>query len=293
MAHPCRRVCKWSLGRGLEGTQLKDERPLKGLKLTSYCQVERIKVKLKGEKPLRELKRTDLLQSILMLRTIIFDLDGVLIDSEPLMRSAFEVSYRSVIGEGTPPVEDYLEHMGESFPNIMNRLGLPHTLWQPYHEFCQRHLDEITLFPNSLDVLEWARARGFKLGLLTGKDRLRTLQILDHFGLQHYFQVVVASDQLIHPKPHPEGIMCVLKSLASEPEQAVMIGDAVNDIVAAQQASVRAIAVTWGIKPDRVLSLCQPDFIVHDWESLLRVLEKLSTNEIGHEECLAIKEQSR
>jgi 3-amino-5-hydroxybenzoic acid synthesis related protein len=219
-----------------------------------------------------------------MLRTIIFDLDGVLIDSESLMRSAFETSYRSVLGDGSPPTEKYLEHMGESFTNIMNRLGLPHTLWQPYREFCQQHLDRIAIFPQSLALLEWARSRGFNLGLLTGKDRLRTLQILDHFGLDSFFHAVVTSDQLMYPKPHPEGIMCILESLSSQPEEAVMIGDAVNDIVAAQQANVRAIAVTWGIRPDLVLSLCQPDFVVHDWESLLRVLDELSTDAIGKEE---------
>lgn len=225
-----------------------------------------------------------------MLRTIIFDLDGVLIDSEPLMRLAFEASYRNVLGEGIPPTEDYLEHMGESFPNIMNHLGLPHALWQPYREFCQKHLDRIALFPQTLDLLDWACARGFNLALLTGKDRLRTLQILDHFGLHSFFQVVVTSDQLLYPKPHPEGIMCVLNSLNSQPEDAVMIGDAVNDIVAAQKANVTAIAVTWGIKPDRVLSLCQPDFVAHDWKSLFRVLTELSTNTVGQEERIGIKD---
>ncbi len=47
-----------------------------------------------------------------MLKAIIFDLDGVLIDSEPLMRLAFETAYRQVLGEGEPPIEAYLEHMG-------------------------------------------------------------------------------------------------------------------------------------------------------------------------------------
>ena len=209
-----------------------------------------------------------------MLKAIIFDLDGVLIDSEPLMRFAFETSYRRVIGDGTPPIEAYLEHMGESFPRIMDQLGLPHTLWPPYLELCQKHIDHITLFPKSRELLEWASSLNLKLAILTGKDRMRTLQILDHFGLSHFFEVVVASDQLRHPKPDPEGMLCSLELLECSAEEAVMIGDAVSDITCAQRSGVTAIAVTWGIKPERVQTLCRPDYIIQDWDALFHLLQR-------------------
>ena len=141
-----------------------------------------------------------------MLRAVIFDLDGVLIDSEPLMRLAFADSYKRIIGNGSPPIEAYLEHMGESFPRIMDRLNLPHSMWEPYRKFCQEHIAHINLFPGSRELLEWARAAQLKVGLLTGKDYARTAQILEHFGLQDYFDVTLASDQLNQPKPHPEGV---------------------------------------------------------------------------------------
>ena len=209
------------------------------------------------------------------LRAIIFDLDGVIIDSEPLMRFAFAEAYRRVVGEGTPPIEAYLEHMGESFPRIVERLGLPISLWEPYRELCQQHIDRINVFAGSHGVLNWARMRGLKLAILTGKDRARTLQILDHFNLARYFDMVIASDQLHRPKPDPEGIHFALDCFGCSPDEAVMVGDAVSDILCAQRASVEAIAVTWGIKPERVQTLCQPDYIVHSWSSLLRVLRSL------------------
>jgi 3-amino-5-hydroxybenzoic acid synthesis related protein len=210
-----------------------------------------------------------------MLKAIIFDLDGVLIDSEPLMRAAFETSYRRVIGAGTPPIEAYLEHMGEAFLRIMDKLGLPRAMWEPYFQYCQEHIDQITLFPHCREILAWASEQGLALALFTGKDHIRTLQILEHFGLRHYFRAVVSSDQLQKPKPDPEGILYTLHLLCSSITETVMIGDAVNDILCAQAAGVRSIAVTWGIKPERVQALSTPDFIVHNGHMLLEVLQNL------------------
>jgi AHBA synthesis associated protein len=211
-----------------------------------------------------------------MLQAIIFDLDGVLIDSEPLMRFAFAASFQRILGHAqAPPIEAYLEHMGESFPRIMDQLGLPHSLWAPYVELCRQHIDQITLFAQTRELLCWARSLGLKLAILTGKDRLRTLQILEHFALTAFFDAVVASDQLRLPKPDPEGMLHTLKLLDCAPSEAVMIGDAVSDILCAQRSGVRAIAVTWGIKPERVQTLCRPDYIVHDWQALFHVLRQL------------------
>lgn len=208
-----------------------------------------------------------------MLKAVIFDLDGVLIDSEPLMRFAFEEIYRRMIDqEQQAPIDAYLSHMGESFPQIMDHLGLPHTLWEPYRQLCQKNINRVNLFPEGPILLEKLSALGLKLAVLTGKDRVRTIETLDHFNIRYFFQEVVASDQLRAPKPDPEGILHTLQLLDCATHEAVMIGDSVSDILCAQRAAVTSIAVTWGIKPERVQTLCVPDYIVHDWASLTEVL---------------------
>jgi AHBA synthesis associated protein len=214
-----------------------------------------------------------------MLKAVIFDLDGVLIDSEPLMRFAFAASYRQVVGEGPLPIETYLEHMGESFPQIMDHLGLPHELWEPYCELCERHVDQITLFPKTRNLLTWAQSTlKLRLAILTGKDQARTSHILEHFDLAHFFSVVIAADQLNRAKPDPEGILRILQLLDCPADQAVMVGDAVSDILCAKQAGVRSIAVLWGIKPERLLQLSQPDYVAQDWAGLDEILLKLSAS---------------
>jgi phosphoglycolate phosphatase-like HAD superfamily hydrolase len=54
------------------------------------------------------------------------------------------------------------------------------------------------------------------------------------------------------------------------------VGDSVNDILCAQAAGVRSVAVTWGTKPERVRTLCTPDHIVDDWGSLAVLLQRMS-----------------
>jgi 3-amino-5-hydroxybenzoic acid synthesis related protein len=210
------------------------------------------------------------------LAAVVFDLDGVLIDSEPLMRFAFEVAHRRLGLPGAPPIESYLEHMGESFPRIMERLGLPATMWEPYRDVCRRHPDLVQVFPEARPLLAHARRLGLKLSILTGKDRERTLHTLERFGLAEFFDVVLASDQLRHPKPHPEGMRRSLALLGVAASQAVFVGDSVNDILCAQAAAVRSIAVTWGTKPERVRSLSRPDHIVEAWGQLGELLARLS-----------------
>jgi AHBA synthesis associated protein len=209
------------------------------------------------------------------LAAVVFDLDGVLIDSEALMRFAFEVSYRELGLPGAPPIEAYLEHMGESFPRIMDRLGLPDALWEPYRDVCRRHPELVQVFPETRPLLALARSLGLRLSILTGKDQERTRHTLDRFGLAEYFDVVLASDQLRHPKPHPEGMRLSLALLGTPARQAAFVGDSVNDMLCAQAAGVRSIGVTWGTKPERLRALSSPDHIVEDWGALADLLARL------------------
>jgi phosphoglycolate phosphatase-like HAD superfamily hydrolase len=97
---------------------------------------------------------------------------------------------------------------------------------------------------------------------------VRTAETLDHFGLGSATDLVIASDDLEMPKPHPEGLRRILDHFGTDPEDAVMVGDSVNDILCAEEAGVGSIAVTWGTRPDRVRTLCHPDHVVDDWVSL-------------------------
>jgi len=210
-----------------------------------------------------------------MLNSVIFDLDGVIINSEPLMRFAFERAYHEVTRNGQPPIGAFFEHMGKSLPIICQEIGLPPSFTTVYRRICCENVHRVNVFPGIEQLLGRLHAEGTQMGILTGKELRRTHQILSHFDLQRFFSPVIACDMLSKTKPHPEGIQRILAAHGCAPADAVMVGDAVSDIQCAQRAGVCAIGVTWGINPDHMLDCCQPDYVVHQLDELQQLLQTM------------------
>jgi AHBA synthesis associated protein len=191
------------------------------------------------------------------LTSIIFDLDGVLIDSKPLMCYAFKEAYRQVIGEGEPPLEEYFLHLGDFFPNIMQKMGLPIEMWEPFRTISSQRLDLVRLFPGIRELLNQITSSCINMAILTGKDCTRTEQILLHFDLQDYFQIVVTPEIVSRPKPCPDGLIYILTKFDCPVNQAVFVGDSVNDMLCAQQAGMQSVAALWGanVKVDQVIAM--------------------------------------
>jgi AHBA synthesis associated protein len=209
-------------------------------------------------------------------QAIIFDLDGVLVDSEELIRFAFERSFAEIIGDDEPPTELFLEHMGEYFPVIMDALGRPHTLWEPFKRISTTHRDLLRPFPGARPFLTELRSQGLRIGVLTGKDRTRTLDVLEHLHLRALVDVVVAGDDTDRAKPDPSAMRLALQQFDVPASRAIMVGDSVSDIECARAAGVKAIAVGWGIRPERLLQTCLPDEIARSWQELRSMVQRWS-----------------
>jgi AHBA synthesis associated protein len=204
--------------------------------------------------------------------TVLFDLDGVLIDSEALMRYAFVESYRRVLGAGTAPVERYLSYSGNSFLRIMDRLGLPHELYPHFREISTRHVGMLRPVAGMVDVLAGLAQLNLRMAVVTGKDAERTAQILELLSLADYFEVVVCSDMVGKPKPNPESVYRALVALDARSDEAVLVGDAVCDIVAARRAGVAAVGVSWGLGTREHLEGVGADVVVDSPAELASLL---------------------
>jgi len=206
--------------------------------------------------------------------TVIFDLDGVLVDSFAVMEQAFAFAYQAVVGDGRPPFAEYREHMGRYFPDIMDAMGLPRDMEEPFVLESARLAREVRAYPGVPQTLERLRGLGVATAVATGKSGVRARSLLEGLDLARWLDVVVGSDEVPRPKPAPDIVLECLRRLGRPADDAVMVGDAVNDLLSARTASVRTAAALWGAGDPEKLRAEGPDFALERLDELLGLVRR-------------------
>ncbi|MDG4800235.1 HAD-IA family hydrolase [Micromonospora sp. WMMD980] len=194
---------------------------------------------------------------------IVFDLDGVLVDSMQVMRQAFHTAYAEVVGGGEAPFEEYNRHLGRYFPDIMRIMGLPLAMEEPFVRESYRLAHHIRPYDGVVEMLHELRARGIRTAVATGKSGPRARSLLGNLNLLDVFDHVLGSDEVARAKPAPDIILRALQLWDAPPGDAVMIGDAVTDLTSARAAGVGAIAALWGEPDTERLIAAGPDMVLH------------------------------
>lgn len=179
---------------------------------------------------------------------LIFDCDGVLIDSINVQKHAYYGSYREVVGDDNcPPFSEYMKHTGDSLPNIFRKMGLPVEMVDPYRRISSRAIDQIIVNNDAIKLIQELKQYGAKCSICTGKDRNRMIAILKYFNIEKLFDAVVCSDDVAEPKPSPQPILKAIKDMGENvnPANAIVIGDGYYDILSARNAGCKAILTLW------------------------------------------------
>jgi pyrophosphatase PpaX len=203
---------------------------------------------------------------------VLFDLDGTLIDSGPMILASFKHAARVVLGREVPDEWILAAVGGPGLHEQMRALDATRVdeLERTYREHNAPLHADLRACTGIEDVLERLHAEGRRLGVVTAKRRATIQLAFDVLPIAGYFEVVVGSDDTERHKPHPDPILCALELLGARPEEAAYVGDSPFDVKSAKAAGVYAIAVTWGgIHATDRLRAEEPDALVDSCEELL------------------------
>ncbi|MEU7865580.1 HAD-IA family hydrolase [Dactylosporangium sp. NPDC049140] len=206
---------------------------------------------------------------------VVFDLDGVLIDSIELMRAAFQSAYAEVVGDGPAPFEEYLKQLGRHMPDILAIMALPARMYPAFvrHSNALVHLTPAA--PGAHRLLDELADAGLALAVATGKSRERAEQVLAVVGLRDRLDAVCGSDEVPAGKPAPDIVELALHRLGAAPAEAIMVGDSPLDLRSGRAAGTRTAAALWGQGSAEELLACEPDLAAASCDDLLARLSAL------------------
>jgi len=198
-----------------------------------------------------------------VLDTVLFDLDGTLLDSMELIRRSYWHTLREHRG-AEPVQESWLEGIGRplrwQFERHARDPAEVEAMIATYRAYNRTHHDaSVAAFPGVAEALRALTARGLKLGIVTSKLRAGALRGLECAGLVGLFGVIVGADDVDEHKPHPAPVRAALAALGAEASRALMVGDSPHDLAAGRAAGTRTAAVAWGPFPREALLACAPD----------------------------------
>ena len=188
-----------------------------------------------------------------VIRTVLFDLDGTLLDTAPDLAQALN----AVLLENHKPALPYeairpvVSHGGIALIKLGFELEPSDPAFEPLKqrllELYRENISSLTLpFPGITEVLEALDSRGINWGVVTNKPGWLTDPLLKDLGLYNRAVVVVSGDTLDERKPHPAPMLHACNLAGSEPGNCVYIGDAKRDIEAGVNAGMQTLVALFG-----------------------------------------------
>jgi HAD superfamily hydrolase (TIGR01509 family) len=183
-----------------------------------------------------------------VIEAVVFDLDGVLLDSEHVWDEVREALARERGGRWHERAQ--ADMMGMSSPEwsryMHDMIGLPDPPEEISAEVVRRMLAryeaELPLIEGAVEAVE-RLAGSFRLGLASSSNRPLIDVVLERSGLARYFETTVSSEEVAHGKPAPDVFLEAARRLGVPPERSAAIEDSANGIRAAHAAGMRVLAI--------------------------------------------------
>ncbi|WP_047984098.1 pyrophosphatase PpaX [Ornithinibacillus californiensis] len=207
------------------------------------------------------------------IHTILFDLDGTLIDTNELITQSFyhtfkefglEFTHDEILAFNGPPLRETFEKLDLDKAEAMISTYRDHNL--------EHHDQLVEAFPNVKETLSVLKERGIRLGIVTTKMRKTAIRGMKLTGIYDYFDTIIALDDITHAKPHPEPVLSAMKQLNAKPDHTLMVGDNSHDIESGHNAGVKTAGVVWSLKGEDFLQKYNPTYMLKDMKDLVEII---------------------
>lgn len=207
-----------------------------------------------------------------MYKTILFDIDGTLIDSEKYLIDALNKALKDIFNLSLT-IKDFEFLLGKTETEIAKLVTshkrLQNKLTKEWTKNVSLQKEPPTLFNNVLETLHILKEKNIKIGIVTSKTKIHMKNDFDKLNINHLFDVIVNADMVTNTKPNAEPLLVAMEKLQATSDETLFIGDTNSDLECAKNANVKFGLALWGTK----LHLDDPNILyLNSFEDVLNYI---------------------
>lgn len=208
--------------------------------------------------------------------TVVFDLDGTLVQSHKNIYEATIHSLKELNIEYVLPKAEFYKKIGHHFEDIFKDFEIIVNDFEKFIKVYKSvyfdYIDSSLLYPGVEKVLYELKARKFNISLLTTKAQDQADRIIEHFELSNYFDYIMGRRPGLPHKPAPDMLLKICDDLNSSPHQAIMVGDTELDILCGKNADSITCGVTYGYRSKEEIENLKPDYVINNFVEILKII---------------------
>ncbi len=194
-----------------------------------------------------------------MIKSVIFDLDGTISHTNPLIFDSFNYISKKYLNKEFSFTE-LISYFGPTEEVLIKQLfnnSKYDTVINDYYRFYENnHKNYVTLHTGIIDLLNLLKSKNKSLSIFTGKGEKTTLITLNELGIKKYFELIIHGDNVTNSKPSSEGIKKIIHNFQLKNDEVIMVGDSVHDILSAREAGILIASALWdSYNKEEVISL--------------------------------------
>ncbi|NTL99126.1 HAD family hydrolase [Enterococcus faecium] len=209
-----------------------------------------------------------------MIDTILFDVDGTLLDTEYVMTESLSRALKKVSNLNVP-LENLEFILGIPGVEAVKRFSKSNEekdqILRVWNQYVKELSSQVQLFDGVVDLLNHLKLKGLRLGIVTSKTKKEMITEFNKFKINNYFEVIITASDTERHKPFPDPILKAIEVLGSTSDKTIYLGDSVYDMRSSNESNVLFALAAWGAKDNEAFE--SVSFVLHKPEDLIKLIE--------------------